>query len=201
MLVLLRKLWLTNSLNRRCKMKNFDPPQPEPRIYEIPDDLPESKIKTVLVVEDDVAFAGTLKDALENFNYRVTVVTNGAEGVQQILAADFDAIVCDMVMPHFPGDMFYLAVQRSRPHLCQRFIFITGNRDNPKIIQFIKQSGCAALWKPFEMRQLFDALEFVTHGRKQPAPVKTANSFPNIALAGSENLSALKGGTNVSPLR
>jgi CheY-like chemotaxis protein len=59
--------------------------------------------------------------------YQVTNVPLGAEGVQQVLASDFDAIVCDMVMPNFPGDMFYLAVQRARPHLCQRFIFITGH--------------------------------------------------------------------------
>jgi CheY-like chemotaxis protein len=166
-------------------MQSFDLPQPAPRIYEIPDDLLESKHKTVLVLEDNAAFADTLKDALESFAYRVTVVPTGAEGVQQILASDFDAIVCDMVMPNFPGDMFYLAVQRSRPHLCQRFIFITGDQDNPKIVQFIKQSGCVALWKPFEMCRLFDALEFVNFGRKQPAPVRTVNHLPNTGKTNS----------------
>lgn len=182
-------------------MQKFDPPQPEPRIYEIPDDVVESTRKTVLVLEDEAAFAHTLKDALESLDYRVTVVPTGAEGVQQILTADFDAIVCDMVMPHFPGDMFYLAVQRSRPHLCQRFIFITGNKDNPKIIQFIKQSGCMALWKPFEMRQLSDALQFVIYGKRQTVPVGTANVLPDPALAASGNLSTRKSGANLSPLR
>jgi len=173
-------------------MQSFDLPQPAPRIYEIPDDLLESKHKTVLVLEDNAAFADTLKDALESFGYRVTVVPTGAEGVQQILASDFDAIVCDMVMPNFPGDMFYLAVQRSRPHLCQRFIFITGDQDNPKIVQFIKQSGCVALWKPFEMRRLFDALEFVNCGRKQPAPVGTVNHLPNIGKTNSAGRRVLR---------
>jgi len=56
-----------------------------------------------------------LKDILENLNYRLTIVPSGTEGVKQILAADFDAIVCDMVMPNFPGDKFYLAVQQARP--------------------------------------------------------------------------------------
>ena len=142
-----------------------------------------------------------MKGALESYGYRVTVVPTGTEGVQQILAADFDAIVCDMVMPNFPGDMFYLAVQRSRPHLCQRFIFITGHQDNPKIIQFIKQSGCVALWKPFEVRRLFDALEFVTCGRRQPVPAGTVNSLPNIELVGSWNFSAQKSGANFLPSR
>jgi CheY-like chemotaxis protein len=182
-------------------MQEPDLPQPEPRIYEIPDDLLEPKHKTVLVLEDDAAFVDTLKDTLECFGYRVTAVPTGAEGVQQILTSDFDAIVCDMVMPNFPGDMFYLAVQRSRPHLCQRFIFITGQQDNPKIIQFIKQSGCVALWKPFKARRLLDALEFVTCGRRQSVPTGTVNPLPNIELVGSWNLSAQKSGAKISPSR
>jgi len=143
-------------------MQNHDSTQPEPRTYEIPDDPLSSKCKSVLILEDGNVFAATLKETLEEQDYRVTVVPNGAEGVQKILAADFDAIVCDMVMPNFPGDMFYLAVQRSRPHLCQRFIFMTGHQDNPKIAQFIEQTRALVLWKPFEMRRLFDALETVT---------------------------------------
>jgi DNA-binding NtrC family response regulator len=143
-------------------MQNHDSTQPEPRTYEIPDDPLSSKCKSVLILEDGNVFAATLKKTLEEQDYRVTVVPNGAEGVQKILAADFDAIVCDMVMPNFPGDMFYLAVQRSRPHLCQRFIFMTGHQDNPKIAQFIEQTRALVLWKPFEMRRLFDALETVT---------------------------------------
>lgn len=182
-------------------MREFDLPEPEPRTYEIPDDLLASQYKTVLILEDDTDFADTLRDALEGSDYRVTVVSNGAEGVQQILASDFDAIVCDMVMPNFPGDMFYLAVQRARPHLCRRFIFITGHQDNPKIVQFIKQSGCLALWKPFEMRQLFDALEFVTSGVSRPSPVGTVTPLPNMELAGSRNYNAPNGGANFLPLR
>ena len=143
-------------------MQNHDSTQPEPRTYEIPVDPLSSKCKSVLILEDGNVFAATLKKTLEEQDYRVTVVPNGAEGVQKILAADFDAIVCDMVMPNFPGDMFYLAVQRSRPHLCQRFIFMTGHQDNPKIAQFIEQTRALVLWKPFEMRRLFDALETVT---------------------------------------
>ena len=134
----------------------------EPRTYEIPDDPRSARTKTVLILEDDVEFATTLKAVLEEQDYRVTVVPNGAIGVQRILAADFDAILCDMVMPGFPGDMFYVAVQRSRPHLCERFIFMTGHQSEPKVAKFLAGVKNRTLAKPFEMRQLFDALESVT---------------------------------------
>ena len=147
-------------------MQNLDLPLPEPRIYELSDDAASSQRKSVLILEDDSGFADMVKETLEEQGYRVTVVPDGAKGVQQIIAADFDAILCDMVMPNFPGDMFYLAVQRARPHLCPRFIFMTGHQNNPKIAKFIEQSTCAALWKPFQMRDLFATLESVT-GRSQ----------------------------------
>ena len=139
-------------------MKEVVLPKLAPQVYEIPDDLLESTRQRILILEDDAAFAAGLKTTLETASYRVTVVPTGAEGVQQILASDFDAIVCDMVMPNFPGDMFYRAVQQSRPHLCRRFIFITGHQGNPGVVEFIKQTGCVGLWKPFDMGQLFDAL-------------------------------------------
>jgi CheY-like chemotaxis protein len=143
-------------------MQHQSPAPPEPKTYEIPDDPLSARSKTVLILEDDLDFASTLKETLEEQDYRVTVVPNGAIGVQRILASDFDAILCDMVMPNFPGDMFYLAVQRSRPHLCERFIFMTGYQGEPKVAKFLESVKSRVLAKPFEMRHLFDALESVT---------------------------------------
>jgi CheY-like chemotaxis protein len=143
-------------------MQENDLKPQEPRTYEIHDDPWSSKRQTVLVLEDNTAFAEALKDTLEGQDYSVTVVPSGVEGVHKILHSDFDAIVCDMVMPNFPGDMFYRAVQNSRPHLCKRFVFISGHQDNPKVTKFIEEVRGVVLWKPFKMRLLFDALETVS---------------------------------------
>jgi len=143
-------------------MEEINLPPLAPSVYEISERTDDAKPKSILVLDDDPAFVETLQDILASHNYRLTIVPSGTEGVKQILANDFDAILCDMVMPNFPGDKFYLAVQQARPHLCKRFIFITGHKGDRNIIQFIKQTGRIALWKPFEIRELVDALEFVT---------------------------------------
>lgn len=143
-------------------MQEFDRPEAEPRVYELPDNPLNARPKTVLMLEDDEGFAVALKETLEQQDYRVTIVPSGAEGVQQVLAWDFDAILCDLLMPNFPGDMFYLAVQHARPHLCERFVFMTGYQSDPKVAQFLKGVPHRVLWKPFAMRDLFDALETVT---------------------------------------
>ena len=74
--------------------------------------------KRILLLEDDPDFKGILTDVLEQNDYTVVAVQNGAEGVREVMKADFDAIICDMMMPGLPGDMFYLAVERMRPALC-----------------------------------------------------------------------------------
>ena len=94
-------------------------------------------------------------------NYQVTAVPNGADGVREILASDFDAIICDMMMPKLPGDMFYLAVQRTKPHLCARFIFITGNLANTRIKEFMQQVNGVLLEKPFHTHDLLRAIKAV----------------------------------------
>lgn len=129
--------------------------------YEIPDTTEITRPKEILIMEDDVVLAMQLKEALEIQGYVVTVVSNGAEGLKKILAADFSIILCDMVMPNFPGDMFYLAVERVRPRLCQRFVFMTGHKGERKIEEFIRRIRGFMLWKPFEMHVLFEAIKVV----------------------------------------
>ena len=138
----------------------------EEKTYEIADDVDPQERKRVLLLEDETELAAHLKELLESTGYVVTVVSNGAEGLQQLLAGDFDAIVCDMVMPNFPGDMFYLAVQRSRPHLCSRFVFTSGHRADPKIDLFIRSVRGLVLWKPFEAHELLEALKTVINKGK-----------------------------------
>src|SRR5438105_13792422 len=109
---------------------------------------PELEIKSILLLDDDVELADTLKELLEKRNFVVTTVPNGVEGLHEVMALDFDIIMCDMMMPAMPGDMFYTAVERTKPHLCPRFIFITGHSGNPKVSDFLKRINALALYKP-----------------------------------------------------
>ena len=105
-------------------------------------------IKSILLLDDDIELADTLKALLESRNFVVTTASNGVEGLREIMDMDFDVIICDMVMPSLPGDMFYLAVQKTKPHLCDRFVFITGHSDNPRVDAFLKKTNGFLLIKP-----------------------------------------------------
>jgi hypothetical protein len=57
--------------------------------------------------------------------------------------------------------MFFRAVERMRPHMCDRFIFMTGHRGNPKVNEFIKAVNGTMLSKPFHVDDLLEMIAFV----------------------------------------
>lgn len=133
----------------------FVPPA-EQKTYEVSEDI--GSAKTILLLEDEAEFSEMLKDYLESFGYAVTVVRDGVQGLRKIMEKDYDVILCDLLMPNLPGDMFYLGVERVKPHLAKRFIFITGHQNNPKIAEFIRKTKALTLFKPFEMHVLIETI-------------------------------------------
>lgn len=113
----------------------------------------------ILMLEDDTQLAELLRDFLETHGFSVECVDNGGDGVRKILNSEFDILLCDMAMPHLPGDMFYTAVSRIKPHLCRRFIFMTGHKAEPKYEQFIQKIKGTMLWKPFLLSDLLSVVK------------------------------------------
>ena len=135
----------------------------QPATLELPDVLPPAAEgrRTVLLLEDDVQFKEVIQEFLAGQGFDVVAVQNGVEGVHEVLAKDFEVILCDMMMPTLPGDMFFRAVERMRPHLCDRFIFMTGHRGNPKVNDFIRTVNGTILSKPFHVDDLLEMIAFV----------------------------------------
>jgi CheY-like chemotaxis protein len=118
----------------------------------------EAKRHHVLVVDDNLELAQTYKHLLEEHGYVVTLAPNGVLALKIILKADVDAIVCDLKMPQLEGDMFYMTVERVKPSLCPRFIFITGMGADPKFQKFIKQVQVPVLFKPVAIHVLLEEI-------------------------------------------
>ena len=125
-----------------------------PKAVATTDTSTELDIKNLLLVDDDEQLAESLRELLEAHNFVVTTARNGVEGVKEVMSLDFDAIVCDMMMPGMAGDMFFLAVQRTKPELCKRFVFITGHGGDPKVDTFIRSVDGLVLFKPVRIDDL-----------------------------------------------
>ena len=121
----------------------------------------EIEIKSILLVDDDTELADTLKELLESRNFVVAVQPNGAAALREVQAIDYDVIVCDMLMPKMAGDLFYLAVKKIKPELADRFIFVTGHADNPKVEGFLNSINALVVFKPVLTEELVRMISLV----------------------------------------
>jgi len=124
-------------------------------------------IKSILLLEDDVELADTLKLLLETENFVVTTARNGVAGLKEVMSFNFDVIVCDMMMPTMPGDMFYLAVQKVKPELCKRFLFVTGHGNNPRTNAFLRETEGLVVYKPVPTKELVQMIQLVIERAKK----------------------------------
>jgi DNA-binding response OmpR family regulator len=117
--------------------------------------------KKILIVDDDFAFADTTRLYLEEHGYEVDTASDGVQGIKKIMINDYSVIICDMIMPNLAGDMFYLGVERLKPYLSKRFLFMTGHHKDPKVDEFIKRVRGLILWKPFQLHVLMEGIQAV----------------------------------------
>ena len=108
----------------------------------------------VLIVDDDIPLAWSLKEILEHDGYEATIVPDGALALKFVQGHQLDAVVCDLQMSRVEGDLLYATVERSNPALARRFIFITGLDDHPQFQKFIDTIELPALHKPVALAAL-----------------------------------------------
>jgi len=144
---------------------------PEPAVVSepaaIPDAVIQSAAESILIVEDDAAFAETLRPFLESHSFRVSGVTTGAEAVSLIASVDVDIILFDLTLPDFSVQKFYDAVKAVKPHLCTRIIFMSSDDSHPSDDGFVRRRNGISLWKPFPMEWLFEAIQTIQAGTHQ----------------------------------
>jgi len=120
--------------------------------------LSGGEFKRILLVEDDAELASMLKEFLEAYCYRVNAAANGVDALKAVMERAYDAIICDVLMPRMAGDAFYYAVQRVKPALCERFIFITAHGDTQRMQEFLNHVSGMVLMKPFHLEDLLQTI-------------------------------------------
>jgi signal transduction histidine kinase len=109
---------------------------------------------SILVVEDETALANAVTDALGDAGYVVARAADGEEALAEVSARQFDLVICDLKMPRLDGKAFHRALARARPSLVKRVIFVTGDVAGTDAEQFLEESGCRWLAKPFRLADL-----------------------------------------------
>ena len=109
---------------------------------------------TVLVVEDEPALAAAVDEALSDAGFAVDRAGDGEEALQRVNEKAYDLIVCDLKMPKIDGMRFYHTLAPTQPDVARRVIFVTGDVAGTEAENFLQESGCRWLAKPFRLGDL-----------------------------------------------
>lgn len=110
----------------------------------------------ILLVEDDVAIAQSLKEGLEDEAYAVDVVHDGDEGYRTATADDYDVIILDVMLPEMNG---YEVCRALRKDGNQTPILMLTARDAERdIVEGLDVGADDYLAKPFSFEVLLARL-------------------------------------------
>ena len=116
--------------------------------------LPPVAPHRVLVVDDEVAVAEVVAEAIERDGHSTNIATDGAMALDMLAREPFDLIISDSKMPVLDGESFYAELQRRHPRLLARIIFLTGDVLSREKRDFLDRTGAPYLTKPCDLGEV-----------------------------------------------
>jgi len=105
----------------------------------------------VLIIDDDLAVREAFARTMRHAGFEVATVENGVAALTRLATEQFDALICDYKMPELGGHGFYEQLEEQLPHLARRVIFVTAYAEDPRIRNFLTQTGQPVMDKPVDI--------------------------------------------------
>jgi CheY-like chemotaxis protein len=119
----------------------------------------------ILVVEDDRAVRRYMQVILERAGYTVEVAADGLEAMKALLAASFDAVITDAIMPHLDGPQLCAFIRRTPSLSATPVILLSGVEQQPQAASTESRAD-AHLSKPIQPDELTKTLARLLKGQK-----------------------------------
>jgi PAS domain S-box-containing protein len=115
----------------------------------------------VLVIDDEAQLARAVGQMIED-EHDVDVATSGEEALGRLEAgADYDAVLCDMMMAGMSGMDVHARLAARRPALARRVVFMTGGAFSASAQRFLDEVKNPRLDKPFSRADVLGAVDRV----------------------------------------
>lgn len=120
-----------------------------------PHDVAQGRL---LIIDDQEVFAGSLQRLLSS-EHDVTVLTSARAALDRLSAGEqFDAILCDLMMPGTSGVDLHTELVKSAPEQADRIIFLTGGGVSRRAQQFLDSVANRWFEKPCNLQELRAAI-------------------------------------------
>jgi len=111
--------------------------------------------RKVLVVDDEVVAANSVRRTLSRRGFRVDEAFSGHEALNRILTEMYDLVLLDMKMPDTNGLELLPTIKKHRPKL--PIVMVTGYASIDTAVEAIQRGASDYVAKPFTPDELFTA--------------------------------------------
>jgi two-component system NtrC family sensor kinase len=109
------------------------------------------------VVDDEPSLRELIARVLQDAGAEVVAAGDG-ESALAMVNGELQAVVSDVRMPGMGGQSFYQRCLFGHPDLARRFVFVTGDTASRETWEFLAETGCETLQKPFPNDALVEAV-------------------------------------------
>jgi CheY-like chemotaxis protein len=125
-------------------------------------------MRRILVVDDDPAVRGLVRDVLEVEGYGVEVAEDGFSALRKIEAGRPDCVVLDVMMPGMDGHAVLERIRAGEGGSTLPVVMLTAAADDTQAWQAWRGGVDYFLAKPFDPSELLRYLDYLFEGA--PAP-------------------------------
>ena len=106
----------------------------------------------ILVVEDEIALAHSIKTGLEDEHFAVDVLHNGREAYEQASAEEYDVIVLDRMLPEMDGIAICESLRKNK--VFTPILMLTARGSADEKVEGLDAGADDYLAKPFSFNEL-----------------------------------------------
>lgn len=145
--------------------------------------MPDLDKKPILVIDDDRKLCGLIRDYLEPLGFEVTARHSGPEGLAEVEAEEYQAVILDVMMPGMDG---FEVLKNIRHKSDIPVLMLTAMGDEPDRIVGLEMGADDYLPKTFSTRELLARLRAVM--RRTRTKHTASNELPPDLEAGRLHL-------------
>ncbi len=119
----------------------------------------------ILILEDDPSVQTLMRKQLTAHGFKVTIATDGLDGLMKLETLKPDILLCDVMMPNLDGIEFVKAIKANSATQKIPVIFLTAKTDPRSMIEGINVGARFYVTKPFQIDDLLNKVKRALSGK------------------------------------
>jgi len=122
-----------------------------------------AKRSRILVIDDEPLLGQTLTYAFAG-RHDLVLATSGRDAIRRLSEdAQYDLVLCDLMMPDVSGPKVFEVVEQQHPELVSRFAFMTGGAFTERAQEFLERYPGRRIDKPFTISEIEQLLSEIAY--------------------------------------